>query len=275
MVEYKKKKIQLQNGGSRNYYYKVLASGEKQRINKEEYLAKTKKKGGDGENEKEFYKGTVKKIQTGTTFFGKEKENTNKQLTLRVNKKGNITGTYGDKGREREITSIVFNEENKTIAKIGTRNGLTRDVRLNGNVYKKYDDEDWKGAFIRLYKGIDNILNSKNSKTDKANKILDYLEENIKIDGAIYKWYLNNDNYEFVQDATSEMKKLSIISIIINSLDNAWFVNGEYFNVFIKNALFNKYKDEYRRVPAYFEITKGSDMYPAKRKLKSIFGSSL
>jgi len=270
MVEYKKKKIQLQNGGSRNYYYKVLASGEKQRIKKEEYLEKTKKKGGEGENKKEFYSGTVKKIQTGTTLFGKEKENTNKQLTLKVNKKGNITGTYGDKGREREITSLVFNEVNKTKATIGTRNGLKRDVRLNEDVYKKYDDEDWKGAFDRLNKGLQNILDSKNNnKTNKINKFLDYLEKNITIDGAIYKWFLSSDNYEFIKDTSPEMKKLSMIGIIIN---NIWNLNGEYISMDLLNAFEKKYKNEYYQVPAYFKIKSGTAAYPSTRQMKNIFG---
>ena len=49
MVEYKKKKIQLKNGGSRNYYYKELSNGKKEQISKEVYLSK---KGGTLNEEK-------------------------------------------------------------------------------------------------------------------------------------------------------------------------------------------------------------------------------
>ena len=47
MVEYKKKKIQLQNGGSRNYYYKEYSDGKKKQVSKEEFLSA---RGGDNSN---------------------------------------------------------------------------------------------------------------------------------------------------------------------------------------------------------------------------------
>jgi len=43
MVEYKKKKLILQSGGTRNYYYKVSYDGKKKQVSKNEYL---KQKGG-------------------------------------------------------------------------------------------------------------------------------------------------------------------------------------------------------------------------------------
>jgi hypothetical protein len=45
MVEYKKKKILLQTGGTRNFYYKVKSDGKKKQVSKKEYL---EKKGGGG-----------------------------------------------------------------------------------------------------------------------------------------------------------------------------------------------------------------------------------
>jgi hypothetical protein len=45
MVEYKKKKIVLQSGGKRNFYYKITADGKKKQVSKSEYL---EKKGGSG-----------------------------------------------------------------------------------------------------------------------------------------------------------------------------------------------------------------------------------
>jgi hypothetical protein len=48
MVDYKKKKIRLQSGGVRNFYYKVISNGKKKQISKMEYL---NKKGGEGEGE--------------------------------------------------------------------------------------------------------------------------------------------------------------------------------------------------------------------------------
>lgn len=51
MVEYKRKKIKLQSGGTRNYYYKISENGEKKRINKNEYLANIQK-GGESDFDK-------------------------------------------------------------------------------------------------------------------------------------------------------------------------------------------------------------------------------
>ena len=47
MLQYKKKKILLQSGGTRNFYYKVTSNGKKKQISKIEYL---NKKGGDPNN---------------------------------------------------------------------------------------------------------------------------------------------------------------------------------------------------------------------------------
>jgi len=45
MVEYKKKKIQLQSGGTLYYYYKINNDGKKERVTKEQYIKKSKKGG--------------------------------------------------------------------------------------------------------------------------------------------------------------------------------------------------------------------------------------
>ena len=47
MVEYKKKKIALQSGGTRNFYYKISFNGKKKQVSKKEYL---EKKGGHPNN---------------------------------------------------------------------------------------------------------------------------------------------------------------------------------------------------------------------------------
>jgi hypothetical protein len=47
MVEYKKKKIVLQSGGTRNFYYKISFNGKKKQVSKKEYL---EKKGGHKNN---------------------------------------------------------------------------------------------------------------------------------------------------------------------------------------------------------------------------------
>lgn len=47
MVEYKKKKIALQSGGMRNFYYKISFNGKKKQVSKKEYL---EKKGGHPNN---------------------------------------------------------------------------------------------------------------------------------------------------------------------------------------------------------------------------------
>ena len=129
MVEYKKKRIQLQSGGSRNYYYKVLANGEKKRVNKEEYLARTQKNGGG-----DLYTGPVKKVQNGKTFFGYQKLNTNKSLDISfVN--GKIVGKYDGKN----IQSANFSPNNKKKLSIRTSDGMIRDVRFeNESVHNSY-----------------------------------------------------------------------------------------------------------------------------------------
>ena len=50
MVEYKNKLITLQNGGTRNNYYKLYKNGTSKRINKELYLKKVKVGGGYNNN---------------------------------------------------------------------------------------------------------------------------------------------------------------------------------------------------------------------------------
>ena len=129
MVEYRKKRIQLQSGGSRNYYYKVLANGEKKRVNKEEYLARTQKNGGG-----DLYTGPVKKVQNGKTFFGYQKLNTNKSLDISfVN--GKIVGKYDGKN----IQSANFSPNNKKKLSIRTSDGMIRDVRFeNESVHNNY-----------------------------------------------------------------------------------------------------------------------------------------
>jgi len=62
MVEYKKKRIQLQNGGSRNYYYKEFSNGKKEQISKEEYL---NKKGGDELNNRLVHLGFIVSERNG------------------------------------------------------------------------------------------------------------------------------------------------------------------------------------------------------------------
>jgi hypothetical protein len=52
MVEYKKKKLTLQSGGTRNYYYKVSSDGKKKQVSKNEYL---KQKGGTNIETKQNY----------------------------------------------------------------------------------------------------------------------------------------------------------------------------------------------------------------------------
>jgi len=144
MVEYKKKKIQLQNGGSRNYYYKVLASGEKQRIKKEEYLEKTKKKGGEGENTL-IYEGTLMKNQ------GEGEENTKKDVKLEY-RFGRIHGTYDGK----DIYGAEFSNDKKKL-KIRTIFG-ERNVKINGvtNANGKTIEQKFKEINSREKKKIEN-----------------------------------------------------------------------------------------------------------------------
>ncbi len=69
MVEYKKKRIQLQNGGSRNYYYKEFSNGKKEQISKEEYL---NKKGGDEVNNRLVNLGFIVSERDGKQLHNEE-----------------------------------------------------------------------------------------------------------------------------------------------------------------------------------------------------------
>ena len=122
MVEYKRKKIQLQTGGSRYYYYKIGSDGKKERISKEKYLESTNKKvGGDGNIEY-----NVLKEQSGL-----------KRLYYPTSSKKLVVSEPGKLKYEGENVSknkVSFNPEQRTIV-LKLRNG-DRTLRLRN----KYDD---------------------------------------------------------------------------------------------------------------------------------------
>lgn len=137
MVEYKKKKIQLKNGGSRNYYYKELSNGKKEQISKEVYLSK---KGG---------------------FTGKSSYNVIERLV----KMGIIDReTPGSNVQKNQLDKIrrLYNTNNKLEKLVSDLEQLPNDI----NVPYELQNED-KRIIIRNK----NQLNTNKKKVEFARKL--------------------------------------------------------------------------------------------------------
>jgi len=109
MVEYKRKKIQLQSGGTRYYYYKIGSDGKKERISKEKYVESTKKKvGGEGNHEYRVWK-----EQSGIRqIYGKT------QKTLKVSGEGKLKykGLKEEKNVNKNRVVVDDNEKSLTLS---------------------------------------------------------------------------------------------------------------------------------------------------------------
>ncbi len=158
MVEYKRKKIQLQSGGTRYYYYKVLSDGKKERISKEKYLEHSKKRGGNDGN---------------TTFQVKKKQN-------------KVLGVFDKKNTDKTLTVTKngqYKYGNRKVDEIGVGNDkkLTLKIYGNANPREVYFENDVKfQEFKNLKSKINNETKARENRkteTEKVKKICKQLYE--------------------------------------------------------------------------------------------------
>lgn len=156
MVEYKKKKIILQSGGTRNFYYKVTSNGKKKQVSKSEYL---EKKGGS-ENSKNFMskkelidslKNTLKKIR--------EQKNQNNFKNYKIEIENQVGKLEQELKKELNAIEPFTNEANKFNSKYEeykgntyfktTKNRLDKERSLRG--IQPFSDEDEQLRYKYFY----------------------------------------------------------------------------------------------------------------------------
>ena len=154
MLEYKKKKILLQSGGTRNFYYKVTSNGKKNQISKIEYL--NKKGGAPPEN--------YILITVGPTGSGKSSliDKSLRYLKLKRPLDKNIfiidnlveeNPEY--KKRSKEILEEYFSNSNMNTIEQKLKNQLITPVNNKNNIFKKFTN-----AYFNIRdKGINDIFN--------------------------------------------------------------------------------------------------------------------
>ena len=156
MVEYKKKKIQLQNGGTRNYYYKIYQDGKKKQVSKEEYTSN--KKG--GKIDFLLYKEQQKQLLDDINNYLEQREK---------NLKGNIT--------------------NYTSYKI------LSNIQRQKEVSEKYISEFSKGREIIPLKDLDKFLMSDIDKIRMSNQV-SYNQVLPKLNQYIGKRFIDSSNVD-------------------------------------------------------------------------------
>jgi hypothetical protein len=154
MLEYNKKKILLQSGGTRNFYYKVTSNGKKKQISKIEYL---NKKGGEPPENYIL-------ITVGPTGSGKSSliDKSLKYLKLERPLDKNIfiidnlveeNPEY--KKRSKEILEEYFSNSNMNAIEQKLKNQLITPVNNKNNIFKKFTN-----AYFNIRdKGINDIFN--------------------------------------------------------------------------------------------------------------------
>lgn len=169
---YYKKKIQLQSGGVRNFYYQVISNGKKKQISKMEYL---NKKGGKGEkqtgrnnqllpnpmennNVKSPYilitagptgSGKSSLINKSLTYLGLEKPLENNQFIIDILVESNLS--YKEKSSEilqeyfRNInkSSSVNNIQNTIKQKINEIVIIPKESTKNNSIFNKFTKAYW------------------------------------------------------------------------------------------------------------------------------------
>ena len=154
MLKYKKKKILLQSGGTRNFYYKVTSNGKKNQVSKIEYL--NKKGGAPPEN--------YILITVGPTGSGKSSliDKSLKYLKLERPLDKNIfiidnlveeNPEY--KKRSKGILEEYFSNSNMNAIEQKLINQLITPVNNKNNIFKKFTN-----AYFNIRdKGINDIFN--------------------------------------------------------------------------------------------------------------------
>ena len=173
MVEYKKKKLILQSGGTRNFYYKVTSDGKKKQVSKSEYL---EKKGGTGEN-----------YQDDQDDPDKQNEILSRQLknTLKRFEANNPSNDYINVLKQQ-----IKNIEIKRRARKILKEKIILEKRKRENRLSKYPNSN----STSLLENLNNLIYSiergnQNRKTYQEfhNKIIEILDKQIEIPEQ-YKW---------------------------------------------------------------------------------------
>jgi hypothetical protein len=136
MVEYKKKKIILQSGGTRNFYYKISYNGKKKQVSKREYL---EKKGGHKNNPyNNNWEAPPEVTMNNFNKLGQEKKQN--QLNHNPQEKERLNGIKVNSQEESNFLRS-YNPSNKY--HVTTKNRLSNEARkaksdLNVSHYQKY-----------------------------------------------------------------------------------------------------------------------------------------
>jgi hypothetical protein len=213
MVEYKKKKLILQSGGTRNFYYKVTSDGKKKQVSKSEYL---EKKGGTGEN-----------YQDDQDDPDKQNEILSRQLknTLKRFEANNPSNDYINVLKQQ-----IKNIEIKRRARKILKEKIILEKRKRENRLSKYPNSN----STSLLENLNNLIYSiergqQNRKTYQEfhNKIIEILDKQIEIPEQ-YKWkdvfdkikkihFKNNGNIVIVWQASNTWED-SFVTSLWNSL---------------------------------------------------------
>lgn len=235
MVEYKRKKIQLQSGGTRYYYYKIGSDGKKERISKEKYLESTKKKvGGEGNHEyrvwkeqsgiKQIYGNTPKTLKVHDEgklkYKGlKEEINVNKTRVFIDDKKKSVTLSLNNGKRTLYFRNqSKFNDfKNKYVEKTPEEKQAIKE-RQNKEKARQKEEE----AYSNQKSIIEKVLNLSDFKTYSPNfhdRYWDVEDAGIDLtelsDDALNKYFdkrfkskKNDDNYIYFFKMIRELQKL-------------------------------------------------------------------
>jgi hypothetical protein len=147
MIKYKKKKILLQSGGTRNFYYKVTSNGKKKQISKIEYL---NKKGGNPFDSK------------------------NKNFEVPIKNMNELFPNRNNWNKESKYPYVLI-----TCGPTGSGKSSLIDKSLR---YLKLEKPLDKNIFI-----IDNLVEENSNYKEKSKNILEKYFSNTKPDGIKQK----------------------------------------------------------------------------------------
>lgn len=164
MLQYKKKKILLQSGGTRNFYYKVTSDGKKKQISKIEYLSK--KGGGPFKNSNSSNSNPYILITSGPTGSGKSNLIDKSLEYLKLEKPSyenifiidNLVEEHPEyKNKSKKILEEFFSNTKMNDIEKKLKVLLTSPVNNKNSIFKKFTETyfDIRG------KGINDIFDEK------------------------------------------------------------------------------------------------------------------
>jgi hypothetical protein len=176
MVDYIKKKIRLQSGGVRNFYYKVISNGKNKQISKMEYL---NKKGGENNNDKYPYI----LITAGPTGSGKSSliNKSLRYLSLEEPPEKNkfiidtLVESYPNyKDKSTEILQKYFSNINKSSSDNIIKNTIKKKINevvmipktnKSTSIFNEFTNAYWKTR-PKISKEFDNSIKSTIAKNE-------------------------------------------------------------------------------------------------------------